>query len=123
MPDPKPDDVDFHEETDSPTYADDRDFYKVEKWTRDWTKVDSLLYAGNSLGRARSIFEYAIQHRPRIRLTIRQRTRVLDEWPPPGAVKMTPGPPPRRGSLVRAECGALWCAPHKKELPTATSRQ
>ena len=84
MPDPKPDDVDFHEETDSPTYADDRNFYKVGKWTRDWTKVDSLLYAGNSLGRARSIFEYAIKHRPRIKLTIRQRTRVLDEWPPPG---------------------------------------
>ena len=56
MPDPKPNDVDFHEETDSPSYADDRNFYKVEMWTRDWTKVDSLLYAGNSLGRARSIF-------------------------------------------------------------------
>jgi hypothetical protein len=83
MPDPKPDDVDFYEETDSPTYADDRDFYKVEKWTRDGTKVDSLLYAGNSLGRARSIFEHAIKHRPRIRLTIRQLTRVLDQWPPP----------------------------------------
>src|SRR5262249_38211905 len=84
VPDPKPDDVDFHEETDSPTYADDRNFYKVEKWTRDWTKVDSLLYAGNSLGRARSIFEYAIKHRARIKLTTRQRTRVLEEWPPPG---------------------------------------
>ena len=83
MPDPKPNDVDFHEETDSPSYADDRNFYKVEKWTRDGTKVDSLLYAGNSLGRARSIFEYAIKHRPRIRLTIRQRTPVLDQWPPP----------------------------------------
>jgi hypothetical protein len=45
MPDPKPDDVEFHEETDSPTYADDRNFYKVEKWTRDGAKVDSLLYA------------------------------------------------------------------------------
>ena len=71
MPDPKPDDVDFHEETDSPTYADDRNFYKVEKWTRDGTKVDGLLYAGNSLGRARSMFEQAIKYRPRIRLTIR----------------------------------------------------
>jgi hypothetical protein len=44
----------------TPIYADDRNFYKVEKWTRDGTKVDSLLYAGNSLGRARSIFEAAI---------------------------------------------------------------
>ena len=77
----KPDDVTFHEETDSPTYADDRMFYKVEKWMRDGTMVDSLLYAGNSLGRARSVFESAIKRRPRIRLTIRQRTRVLDEWP------------------------------------------
>ena len=32
MPKPKPDDVDFHEETDGPNYADDRNFYKVEKW-------------------------------------------------------------------------------------------
>jgi hypothetical protein len=35
MPEPKPDDVTFHEETDSSPYADDRKFYKVEKWTRD----------------------------------------------------------------------------------------
>ena len=62
MPDPKPDDVTFHEETDSPTYADARNFYKVEKWTRDGTKVDSLLYAGNSLARARGVFERAIKH-------------------------------------------------------------
>ena len=32
MPDPKLNDVDFHEETDSPSYADDRNFYKVEKF-------------------------------------------------------------------------------------------
>jgi hypothetical protein len=48
MPDPKPDDVDFHEETTDPLVADLRNFYKVEKWTRDETKIDSLLYAGNS---------------------------------------------------------------------------
>jgi thiamine monophosphate kinase len=45
---------------------------KVEKWTRDGTKVDSLLYAGNSLGRARAVFESAIKHRPWIRLTLRE---------------------------------------------------
>ena len=82
MPDPKPDDVDYHEETTDPLVADMRNFYKVEKWTRDGTKVDSLLYAGNSFGRARSVFEHAIKHRPRIRLTIRQQIRVLDQWPP-----------------------------------------
>jgi hypothetical protein len=58
-----------------------RNFYEVEKWTREGTKVDRPLYAGNSLGRARLVFERAITHRPRISLTIRQRTRVLDEWP------------------------------------------
>jgi hypothetical protein len=33
----------------TPCYADDRNFYKLEKWTRDGTKVDQLLYAGNNL--------------------------------------------------------------------------
>jgi hypothetical protein len=47
------------------------------KWTRDGTKVDSLLHAGSSLGRAQAVFENAIKHRPRIKLTIKQRTRVL----------------------------------------------
>jgi hypothetical protein len=40
-------------------------------------KVDSLLYAGNNLDKARDIFTKAIKHRPRIRLTMRQRRRVL----------------------------------------------
>jgi hypothetical protein len=40
------------EETFDPLYADERNFYKVEKWTKDGQKVDSLLYAGNNLGRA-----------------------------------------------------------------------
>jgi len=74
MPDRKPDDVDFHEETDSPTYADDRNFYKVEKWTKDGTKVDSLVYAGNSLGRARSVFESG--------LTSDQARRISWRWSP-----------------------------------------
>jgi hypothetical protein len=78
---PKPDDPAVHEETDEPLIADDRNYYKVEKWTKDGSKVDRMLYAGNSLGRARSAFERAIKHRPRIRLTIRQRARVIDQWP------------------------------------------
>jgi hypothetical protein len=78
---PKPDDVTFHEVTDRADSADARNFYKVEKWTRDGTKVDSLLNAGNSPDRAREIFTRATKHRPRIRLTIRQRTRASDEWP------------------------------------------
>ena len=71
----------FREETDDPLYADKRNFFKVEKWTRDGTKVDSLLYAGNSLEKASGLFAKAIKHRPRIILTIRQRTRVLDQYP------------------------------------------
>lgn len=35
-----------------PIKADARSFYKVAKWTKDGAKVDSLLYAGNNLGRA-----------------------------------------------------------------------
>ena len=33
------------------------------------------------LKKARDVFASAIKHRPRIRLTIRQRTRVLFQWP------------------------------------------
>ena len=70
-----------NEETDSPDFADQQDFYKVEKWTKDGTKVDSLLYAGNNFDKARELFHEAIKPRPRISPTIRQRTRVLQQWP------------------------------------------
>jgi hypothetical protein len=70
-----------NEETDDPIYADERNFYMVEKLTKDGKQVDRLLYASNNLDKAREIFQQAIKHRPRIRLTIRQRTRVLDKWP------------------------------------------
>jgi hypothetical protein len=69
------------EETDEPLIANDRNYFKVEKWTSDGSKVERLLYAGNSLLRAESVFQAAIKHRPRIRLTIRQRSRVLQQWP------------------------------------------
>jgi hypothetical protein len=32
---------------------------------------DRLLYAGNNLDKARELFDEAVKHRPRIRLTIR----------------------------------------------------
>lgn len=69
------------EETKNAFLADARNFYKVEKWARDGLRVDRMLYAGNNLERARDIFAKAIKRRPRIRLTIRQGTRVLDQWP------------------------------------------
>jgi hypothetical protein len=68
-------------ETDNPFQADELNFYKIEEWTRDGSKVDCLLYAGSNLDKARKIFFGAISHRPRIRLTIRQRTVVLERWP------------------------------------------
>ncbi len=71
------------EETDDPHYADRRNFYKFEKWSRDGLRVELMLYAGNNLDKARRIFERTTKQRPRIRLTIRQRTRVLEQWPRP----------------------------------------
>jgi hypothetical protein len=59
-----------HEETGDPFHADRRNFYKVEKWSRDGLRVELV-----------RIFERTTKHRPRVRLTIRQRMRVLDEWP------------------------------------------
>ena len=70
------------EETDDPLVADARNFYKVEKWTGDGLRVVDLLYAGSSVDRAHAIFATMVRHWPSIRLTIRQRTRVLQEWPP-----------------------------------------
>jgi hypothetical protein len=69
------------EETDEPLIADHRNFYKVEKWSRDGQRVTELLFAGSSLNKAKRVFDRWAKHRPRIRMTIRQRTRVLDEWP------------------------------------------
>jgi hypothetical protein len=66
---------------DNPLFADQFNYYKVAKWTKDGSKVDRLLYAGNNLGKAKDVFAEAIEHRPRTRLTIRQRTRVLQQWP------------------------------------------
>ena len=63
------------EETDNPLRADDRNFYKVKSGPRR-REDRRLLYAGNNLDKARNLFADAIKHRPRIRLTIRQRTRV-----------------------------------------------
>ena len=70
------------EETDDPIHADGRNFYKVEKWSRDGQRIAEMVFAGSSLDKARRIFERMTKHRPRIRLTIRQRTRVLQHHPP-----------------------------------------
>jgi hypothetical protein len=41
-----------------------------------------MLYAGSNLDKAGDVFAKAVKHRPRIRMTIRQRTRALEQWPP-----------------------------------------
>jgi hypothetical protein len=69
------------EETDDPNNADARNYYKVERWTNDGLYVAGMLYAGNDLEHARSIFAAGIKRRPRARLTIRQRSKVLWNWP------------------------------------------
>jgi hypothetical protein len=40
-----------------------------------------MLYAGSNLDKARKIFVTTVKHRPRIKLTIRQQTRVLQRTP------------------------------------------
>jgi hypothetical protein len=69
------------EETSDPRYADDRNFYKVELWTKDDQRIMALLYAGSSLDKARDTLRKFVKQRPRAHVTIRQRTRVLDKWP------------------------------------------
>jgi hypothetical protein len=51
------------EETDDPIHAERRNFYKVEKWTRDEQRVVELLFAGSSLDKARRIFDRMTKHR------------------------------------------------------------
>ena len=62
------------EEADNLPPADDRNFYKVEKGSKDGTEVERMLYAGSNLRQGH-------QASATIRLTIRQRTRVLQQWP------------------------------------------
>ncbi len=70
-----------HQETTDPLYADERNFYKVELWSKDGQSVIRLLFAGNDLVKARATFAAAASKRPRGRYTIRQRSRVLEQWP------------------------------------------
>jgi hypothetical protein len=58
------------EQTDDPAYADERDFYKVEAWSRDDELMVMMLFAGSSFDRAHEIFEAEVKRRPNIRLTM-----------------------------------------------------
>ena len=56
-------------------------FYKVQLWTKDDQRVERLLHAGNRIDEARAVFNAAVKHRPGGRYTIRQRCRVVEQWP------------------------------------------
>jgi hypothetical protein len=68
------------EETDDPVYADKRNFYKVEQWDAH-DHILAMLFAGTSLDRARETFDEAVKRRPAGRFTVRQRSRVLAQYP------------------------------------------
>jgi hypothetical protein len=54
------------DETDEQPIADHRNFYKVEKWSKDDQRIERMLWAGNSLDKAREIFNAEVKRRPRI---------------------------------------------------------
>jgi hypothetical protein len=73
---------DFGAETTTDSdYANQRNFFKVELWTKGDQRVARLLHAGNRIDEARAVFNAAIKHRPGGRYTIRQRCRVVEKWP------------------------------------------
>ena len=42
-------------------HAEVRNFYKVEKWSPDWMRVELMLYAGDDLDKARRMFEQIVR--------------------------------------------------------------
>ena len=50
------------EVTNEPLIVDRRNYYKVEKWTKDGAKVDRILYAA-IISIRRDVFARAIKHR------------------------------------------------------------
>ena len=70
-----------NEETNEPLIADHRNFYKVERWSKDDQRIERMLWAGNSIEKARAVFREAVKHRSRGHYTIRQRVRVIEKWP------------------------------------------
>ena len=117
-------------DADEPLIADHCNYYKMEKWIKDSSKIDHILYAGSDLEKARKIFAAAIKHRPRIRLTIRQRSLVLEQWPKAGrrwevlsveTIVAVGRRPFRRSILFQVLAGAdLWL--RRSPAPPCTAR-
>jgi hypothetical protein len=68
--------------THDPDLADQRRFYKVEKWDANELHAEALIHASNDLSKARAVFAAEKARRPRGHYTLRQNIRVLDRWPP-----------------------------------------
>ena len=66
-------------------------FYKVEKRTKNTARRSIACSMPATISKKdREIFVQAVKHRPRIRLAIRQRTRVLERWPKQGVAHARP---------------------------------
>jgi hypothetical protein len=70
------------QETDDPDIADKRGFFKVELWDEDGLRPVKLLYAGNRVGTARSVFSRAVIRNHHGRYTVKRGIRVLWTWQP-----------------------------------------
>jgi len=53
-----------YRDTSDPDVADRRNYYKVEKWSRDGQRVTELLFEGSSLDKANRVFDRCAKHRP-----------------------------------------------------------
>jgi len=73
---------------DDPLYADRRNFYKVEKWSRDGQRIEEMLFAGNSIAKAQRIFERFIQRRPTPG-PMPTVCGLIAHSPPPGSARRT----------------------------------
>jgi hypothetical protein len=71
-----------YSETDDPNEADQRNYYKVERWDSTEQHVLQFLHASNDLSRAQAVFASETKRRPRGRYLLRQGIRVLKRWPP-----------------------------------------
>ena len=68
------------EETDEPLIADHRNFYKVEKWSRDGERVVELLFAGSSKVRPRHMKKRANRSHAALSQKWRRHCRHAECW-------------------------------------------
>jgi hypothetical protein len=69
-----------HEETDSVDFADARNFYKVEKWTKDESKVDRPSNGRKAHAQSDHIACSETSYHPNSYLLLRLTNRLLRKW-------------------------------------------